>query len=98
MRLVNEKYVEGAAYHEAGHIVVAVVQGLALRKGGLRIDERGEALRATNASSRTVRQTSVLTIAESVQSSRYSQDRLHMAGFTSRWRMATPMHPTILIV
>jgi hypothetical protein len=44
MRLVNEKYVEGAAYHEAGHIVVAVVQGLALRKGGLRIDERGAGL------------------------------------------------------
>lgn len=37
----NEKYVEGAAYHEAGHIVVAAVQGLPLGKGGLRIDEMG---------------------------------------------------------
>jgi hypothetical protein len=35
------KYVQGAAYHEAAHIVIAAVQGLPLGKGGLRIDEQG---------------------------------------------------------
>ena len=35
------EYVEGAAYHEASHIVVAAVQGLPLGKAGLRIYETG---------------------------------------------------------
>ena len=36
-----EKYIEGAAYHEAAHIVIAAVQGLRLRRAGLRINENG---------------------------------------------------------
>ncbi len=35
------EYVEGAAYHEASHIVAAAVQGLPLGKAGLRIYETG---------------------------------------------------------
>ena len=39
--LEKKRYVKSAAYHEAGHIVVAAVQGLKLRKRGLRIDQKG---------------------------------------------------------
>lgn len=42
--MVDERYVEGAAYHEAAHIVVAAVQGLLLGKKGLRIDQNGAGL------------------------------------------------------
>jgi predicted transcriptional regulator len=37
----DKLYVESAAYHEAGHIVVAAQQGMRLRKRGLRIDQKG---------------------------------------------------------
>jgi hypothetical protein len=37
----NFSYVEGAAYHEAAHIVIAAVQGLPLGKDGLRVYENG---------------------------------------------------------
>jgi len=37
----EKKYVESAAYHEAGHMVVAALCGFPLRKRGLRIDEKG---------------------------------------------------------
>jgi hypothetical protein len=42
--MVDEKYVQGAAYHEAAHVVVAAVQGLRLGKDGLRIDQNGAGL------------------------------------------------------
>ena len=38
---ISQRYVEGAAYHEASHIVVAAVQGLPLVEAGLRIYETG---------------------------------------------------------
>src|SRR5450759_790903 len=38
---VDERYVHGAAYHEAAHIVIAAVQGMALRERGLMINELG---------------------------------------------------------
>jgi len=41
---VPEDYVVGATRHEAAHVVIAAVQGLALRKDGLRISEHGEGL------------------------------------------------------
>src|ERR1700687_30489 len=41
---IDERYVESTAYHEAGHIVVAAVQGLRLRRRGLRIDRLGAGL------------------------------------------------------
>jgi len=37
----DQKYVESAAYHEAAHAVIAVKEGLALKPGGIRIDQRG---------------------------------------------------------
>jgi len=36
--------VECAAYHEAGHMVIAAVQQLSLRPEGLCVDPRGEGL------------------------------------------------------
>lgn len=33
-----------SAYHEAGHVVAAVVQGLPLANGGMRIDDRGHGI------------------------------------------------------
>lgn len=37
----DAKYVESSAYHEAGHVVVGVVEGIPLRKDGIRIDQKG---------------------------------------------------------
>jgi hypothetical protein len=37
----SQRYVEGTAYHEASHIVVAAVQELPLGEAGLRIYETG---------------------------------------------------------
>jgi hypothetical protein len=42
--MANEGYVKGAAYHEAGHIVIAAVQGLPLGKRGLGILQNGAGL------------------------------------------------------
>ena len=39
-----EQQIIRTAHHEAGHIVVAAVQGLKLRPEGLSVDERGEGL------------------------------------------------------
>jgi len=39
-----DKYVEGVAYHEAAHTVVAAVLGLPLRQSGLRMFQNGEGL------------------------------------------------------
>src|ERR1017187_68943 len=38
---IDERYVESAAYHEAGHVVVAAVLGLSLRPEGIRINRFG---------------------------------------------------------
>jgi hypothetical protein len=38
---MREEYVESAAYHEAGHMVVAALCSFPLRRCGLRIDEKG---------------------------------------------------------
>jgi hypothetical protein len=40
-KIQEEKYAEGVAYHEAGHIVVAAVQRLPLSEKGIRIDQQG---------------------------------------------------------
>jgi hypothetical protein len=37
----EDKYVESVAYHEAAHVVVAAVQQIPLREGGIRIDQKG---------------------------------------------------------
>lgn len=42
--LAAERDLESRAYHEAGHVVVAALQRLGLRKRGLRIDEKGVGL------------------------------------------------------
>ena len=44
MTVPLEQQIIRTAYHEAGHIVVAAVQGLKLRPEGLSVDERGEGL------------------------------------------------------
>jgi hypothetical protein len=41
---IDERYVEGAAYHEAAHAVIAAVQGMILRPQGIRIDRVGAGL------------------------------------------------------
>ena len=38
---IDDKYVESAAYHEAGHVVVAAVQDMPLRNLGVHIDSLG---------------------------------------------------------
>jgi hypothetical protein len=40
----NLEYVRSAAYHEAGHIVIAAVQGLPLRDKGIHLDGWGNGL------------------------------------------------------
>jgi ATP-dependent Zn protease len=42
--LDRETEVRSTAYHEAGHVVVAAVKGLKLRKRGLRIDQEGSGI------------------------------------------------------
>jgi hypothetical protein len=37
----ENKYVESAAYHEAGHVVIAAVQKIPLKSRGIRIDQKG---------------------------------------------------------
>ena len=37
----DAKYVESCAYHEAGHAVIAAVQQMPLKAGGIRIDQKG---------------------------------------------------------
>ena len=44
MTVPLEQQIIRTAHHEAGHIVVAAVQGLKLRPEGLSVDERGEGL------------------------------------------------------
>jgi hypothetical protein len=41
---IKEEYVNSAAYHEAGHTVIAAVQGLWLRVGGIRVDPEGNGI------------------------------------------------------
>lgn len=41
---IDQRYVEGAAYHEAAHAVIAAVQGMILRPQGVRIDPVGAGL------------------------------------------------------
>ncbi len=36
--MTDDSYAKSAAYHEAGHVVVAVVQGLRLLKSGIHVD------------------------------------------------------------
>ena len=38
---IKEEYVNSAAYHEAGHTVIAAVQGLWLRVRGIHVDSEG---------------------------------------------------------
>lgn len=37
----EDKYVESAAYHEAGHITIAAAQQIPLKERGIRIDQKG---------------------------------------------------------
>ncbi len=41
---IDQRYVEGAAYHEAAHAVIGAVQGMILRAQGIRIDRVGAGL------------------------------------------------------
>jgi hypothetical protein len=41
---VEERYVKSAAYHEAGHVVVAIAQGLPILQEGICIDRNGGGL------------------------------------------------------
>src|SRR5713226_9099367 len=38
------KYVDSTAYHEAGHITAAVVQGMPLRERGIHVDPTGRGI------------------------------------------------------
>jgi len=40
----NVEYVRSVAFHEAGHIVIAAVQGLSLRVGGIQLDRWGNGI------------------------------------------------------
>jgi len=37
----RDEYVKSAAYHEAGHVVVAALQGMPLQEAGIRVDSEG---------------------------------------------------------
>lgn len=41
---IKEEYVNSAAYHEAGHTVIAAVQGLWLRARGIHVDPEGSGI------------------------------------------------------
>lgn len=41
---IKEEYVNSAAYHEAGHTVIAAVQGLWLRARGVHVDPEGSGI------------------------------------------------------
>ena len=41
---VDDKYAASVAYHEAGHLVIAAVQGLPLLKGGIHLDPKSGGL------------------------------------------------------
>lgn len=41
LRRFISKYVQSAAYHEAGHATVAALQGMPLQQGGIHVDSEG---------------------------------------------------------
>jgi hypothetical protein len=67
----NLEYVRSAAYHEAGHIVVAAVQGLSLRNEGIHLDRWGNGIAcicdrkpdgSTNVGSEVEREKTIITV------------------------------------
>jgi ATP-dependent Zn protease len=41
---IREEYANSAAYHEAGHAVIAALQGLWLRTRGIHVDQEGNGI------------------------------------------------------